>query len=165
MEQRGYLADAAATYAHVLERQPENLDALRALGNIAFDRNQPDQASEYYRRYLKVKPDDLSVQTDLGTMQLSSQQVDAALKTYQDVLAVDPKFFQAQFNLAIAYRAAGDDAKALAALERARDIAGDDATRQRVNELLAHLKGAPPPGGGEHFQGDRGGAEETRLFA
>ncbi len=145
-----YLADAQTTYTHILERQPENLDVLRALGNIAFDRNEPERAMDYYRRYLRVKPDDLSVQTDLGTMLLSSQQVDAALKTYQDVLAVDPQFFQAQFNLAIAYRAAGDDAKALAALERARDIAGDDATRQRVDALLARLKGQPPPGpGGE----------------
>lgn len=144
-----YLTDAQATYTHILEREPENLDALRVLGNIAFDRNDPARAMEYYRSYLKLKPDDLSVQTDLGTMLLSSQQVDAALKAYQDVLAIDPKYFQAQFNLAIAYRAAGDDAKALAALTRARDIADDDATRQRVDALLARLKGepAPAPGG------------------
>jgi cytochrome c-type biogenesis protein CcmH/NrfG len=138
-----YLAEAQKTYAHILERQPENLDALRVLGNIAFDRNEPERAMEYYRRYLKVKPDDLSVQTDLGTMLLSSQQVAAALKAYQDVLIVDPTFFQAQFNLAIAYRAAGDEAKALAALTRARDIATDDATRQRVDALLARLNSEP----------------------
>jgi len=140
-----YLADASETYAHILERRPDDLDALRALGNIAFDQNQPDRALEYYRRYLKVKPDDLSVQTDVGTMLLSSQQIDAAMKAYRDVLAVDPKFFQAQFNLAIAYRAAGDNAKALAALEAARGMADDDATRQRVDVLLARLKGEPPP--------------------
>lgn len=140
-----YLADARATYAHILERQPENLDALRALGNIAFDQNDPGRAMDFYRGYLKVKPDDLSVQTDLATMLLSTQKVDEALKGYHDVLAVDPKFFQAQFNLAIAYRAAGDDTKALAALTRAREIAGDDATRQRVDALLARLKGEPAP--------------------
>jgi tetratricopeptide (TPR) repeat protein len=144
-----YLADAEATYKHLLEREPENLDALRALGNISFDRNNPERAMDYYRLYLKVKPDDLSVQTDLGTMLLSARQVDAALKAYKDVLAVDPKFFQAQFNLAIAYRAAGDDAKALAALEHARDLAEDDATRQRVDALLARLKGAPAAESGE----------------
>jgi len=138
-----YLADADVTYTHILERQPQNLDALRALGNIAYDRNAPDRAMDYYRRYLKLKPDDLSVQTDLGTMLLSGRQYEAALKTYHDVLAVDPKFFQAQFNLAIAYRSAGEDAKALAAMEHARELAEDDATRQRVDALLARLKGAP----------------------
>src|SRR5262245_9058008 len=142
-----YLADAQNTYMHILERQPENLDALRVLGNIAFDRNDPTRAMEYYRRYLKLKPDDLSVQTDLATMMLSNQQVDAALKAYQDILRADPTLFQAQFNLAIAYRAAGDEAKALAALTRARDIAGDDATRQRVEALLARIQGEAPAGG------------------
>jgi cytochrome c-type biogenesis protein CcmH/NrfG len=135
-----YLADAEATYTHILEREPENLDALRALGNVAFDRNDPARATEYYRQYLRLKPDDLSVQTDLGTMLLSTQQVEAALKAYKDVLAVDPKFFQAQFNLAIAYRTAGDPAQALAALEHARELAPDDPTRQRVDALVAHLK-------------------------
>ena len=151
-----YLTDADATYSHILQLQPENLDALRTLGNIAFDRDAPDRAVEYYRRYLKIKPDDLSVQTDLGTMLLSSQQVEAALKTYQDVLAVDPKFFQAQFNIAIAYRAAGDNDKALAALQRARDIATDDATRQRVDALLARLTGAPAAEGEEEVAASGG---------
>jgi lipopolysaccharide biosynthesis regulator YciM len=144
-----YLADADTTYAHILERQPENLDALRALGNIAFDRNDPARAMDYYRRYLKLKPDDLGVQTDLGTMLLSNQQVEAALQTYQKVLTVDPTFFQAQFNLAIAYRAMGDEAKARAALVRARDIAADDATRARVDALLARLGEQPPAVAGE----------------
>jgi len=154
-----YLTDAEATYKHVLELQPDNLDALRVLGNIAFDRDAPERAMDYYRRYLKLKPDDLSVQTDLGTMLLSSKQVDAALKAYQDVLAKDPKFFQAQFNLAIAYRAAGDDAKAVAALQHAREIADDDATRQRVDALLARLKGgaAPEAASGEAAGGGGGG--------
>ena len=157
-----YLADADATYAHILEREPENLEGLRARGNIAFDRNDPAKAMEYYRSYLRLKPDDLSIQTDLGTMLLSMQQVDAALKAYKDVLAVDPKFFQAQFNLAIAYRAAGDDAQALAAMERAREVATDDATRKRVDELLAHLKGAPAEAAAAPSGGLR--AEVEQIF-
>lgn len=144
-----YLAQAAATYGHILERDPENLDALRALGNIAFDRNQPEQAMQYYARYLKEKPDDLGVRTDYGTMQLTAGQTAAATKTYEEVLAADPKYFQAQFNLAIAYRAGGDDEAAMKALARAREVAGDDATRQRVDELLAHLRGGPPPASAE----------------
>jgi Flp pilus assembly protein TadD len=140
-----YLTSAEETYKHVLELDPKDLDALRALGNIDFDREQPEQAMGYYRRYLELKPDDLHVQTDLGTMMLSAKQTDAAIKTYRAVLKADPEFFQAQFNLAIAYRAAGQDEKALDALRHARDLAGDDATRKRVDELLARLTGEPPP--------------------
>jgi cytochrome c-type biogenesis protein CcmH/NrfG len=139
-----YLAAAASTYTHILGKAPDDLDALRALGNIAYDRNDPARAMEFYRRYLALKPDDLGVQTDLATMQLATREYDAALAGYQAVLRADPNYFQAQFNLAIAYRASGDDEQALAALRRAREIAADDDTRQRVDALIAHVSGAAP---------------------
>lgn len=136
-----YLAAATATYRHILAKAADDLDALRALGNIAYDRNQPQEAMGHYQRFLEIKPDDLGIQTDLATMLLATRQVDAALAAYQAVLRTDPNYFQAQFNLAIAYRSKGDDALALAALRRAREIAGDDETRQRVDQLLAHVSG------------------------
>jgi Flp pilus assembly protein TadD len=144
-----YLADATTTYQHILAKAPQDLDALRALGNIAYDRNDPQQAMAVYKQYLQIKPDDLGVQTDMGTMLLATKQVDAAKRVYEAVLTKDPTFFQAQFNLAIAYRAEGDEAKALAALRRARDIATDDETRQRVDALLARVDGTGAPGADE----------------
>ncbi|MBX3023306.1 tetratricopeptide repeat protein [bacterium] len=153
-----YLTDATATYGHVLEKAPDDLDALRALGNIAYDRNDPAQAMELYRRYLTHKPDDLGIQTDLATMQLAAKQYDDALAGYQAVLRSDPTFFQAQFNLAIAYRAKGEDELAVAALRRAREIAPDDDTRQRVDQLVAHVSGGPPPGEGAAPGGAGAGA-------
>jgi tetratricopeptide (TPR) repeat protein len=166
-----YLSAASSTYQHILAKAPEDLDALRALGNIAYDKNDPRQAREFYKRYLDVKPDDLGVQTDLATMLLADKQFDAARQAYEAVLTKDPTFFQAQFNLAIAYRSAGDEPKALAALQRARDLAADavaaaqakasaasggDATRaaqaeldeakatfDRVNAILSRTSAAP----------------------
>ncbi|HSP98439.1 MAG TPA: tetratricopeptide repeat protein [Candidatus Dormibacteraeota bacterium] len=158
-----YLSDATATYSHVLEKAPDDLDSLRALGNIAYDRNDPTRAMEFYRRYLTLKPDDLGIQTDLATMQLAAKQYDDALAGYEAVLRTDPKFFQAQFNLAIAYRAKGEDELAVAALRRAREIAPDDDTRQRVDQLVAHVSGGgPPPGaapGADDGSGNGGGGD------
>jgi cytochrome c-type biogenesis protein CcmH/NrfG len=140
-----YLPDAAASYNHILDREPDNLDVLRNLGNIAFDQDDHDKAADYYQRYLKQKPDDLSVQTDLGTMYLSAGKSDQAMQQFQSVLKTDPKFFQAQFNLAIAYRTVGQTDAAAAALEKARDLSPDDKTRTQVEQLLARLKGGPAP--------------------
>jgi tetratricopeptide (TPR) repeat protein len=140
-----YLTEAATTYKHVLEREPDNLEVIRNLGNIAFDQEQPDAAVGYYQRYLKLKPDDLSVQTDLATMHLSAGKAEEAIQAYQAVLKADPSFFQAQFNLAIAYRTLGDSDKTAAALEKARGMAPDDTTRNQVDQLLARAKGLPPP--------------------
>lgn len=141
-----YLADAAATYEHLLQRDANDLDALRALGNIAYDRDEPQQATGFYRRYLALKPDDLGAQTDLGTMLLASHQIEAALQAYRAVLQTDPNFFQAQFNLALAYRAAGNEAEALAALRRARDIAPDADARTRTETVLAQFSTTPAAG-------------------
>jgi Flp pilus assembly protein TadD len=131
-----YLTKAEASYRHVLELDAKDLDALRGLGNVAYDRNDPGTAMEYYRRYLEVEPGDKSVRTDLATMLLASQKPEDAIRAYQNVLQEDPTFFQAQFNLAIAYRAAGQNELALAALNRAREVAPDDDARGRVDAIL-----------------------------
>lgn len=136
-----YLAQAAATYQHILEREPNNLDVIRNLGNIAFDQDRHEEAVGYYERYLKQKPDDPDVQTDLGTMYLSDGKTDEAIKIYDAVLRANPSFFQAQFNLAIAYRSSGQTDKMIAALEKARTLATDDSTRNQVDQLLARAKG------------------------
>ena len=140
-----YLAEAAAAYRHVLEHEPDNLDVLRTLGNIAFDQDQYDIAVGYYQEYLKRKPDDINVQTDMGTMYLSAGKADQAISTYEAVLKTNPSFFQAQVNIALAYRSVGQSDKALAALETARTLAPDDKTRTQVDQLLARAKGQPVP--------------------
>ena len=140
-----YLTEAAASYKHVLEHEPDNLEVIRNLGNIAFDQEQTDNAVSYYQRYLKQKPDDLSVQTDLATMYLAAGKADQAITAYEAVLKNNPTFFQAQLNMAIAYRTLGDNDKMMAALEKARTMAADDASRNQVDQLLARAKGVPPP--------------------
>ncbi len=141
-----YLSEAGSTYQHVLDKTPDDTETLRALGNVAYDQQHPDIAQDYYSRYLKLKPDDLDVRTDLGTMFLSNSQPLQAMREYEAVLKQDPKFFQAQFNVAIAYRSQGKTEESLAALEKAREIAPDAETKTQVEQLIAKAKGQPVPG-------------------
>jgi len=140
-----YLPQAETSYRHLLEREPDNPDVLRGLGNIAFDQDRDDDAIGFYEKYLKLKPDDLDVQTDLGTMYLSAGKTEQAIRQYQAILEQNPSFFQAQFNLAIAYRTAGETDKVIPALEKARTMAKDDQTRSQVDQVMARVKGLPPP--------------------
>jgi tetratricopeptide (TPR) repeat protein len=143
-----YLADAERSYQHILQKEPDNLDAMRALGNVAFDRKEPEPAIGYYQRYLAKKPDDPEVRTDMGTMYLAAGNAAEALKQFDTVLKQDPKFFQAQFNSGIAYRTLGEQEKSMAAFAQAREIAPDERTRTQVDQLIAHLQGQPlPPAG------------------
>jgi len=161
-----YLAEAEQTLNHILEREPQNADALRTLGNIAFDREQPEKAIEQYTKYLELKPDDEGVQTDLNTMRLASGKIDEAIAGYQKVLAKNPSFFQAQFNLGWAYSRAGKATESIAALEKARGLASDDQARQQVDQVIARIKGggaAASGGGGAAANAPAPGAETLRA--
>ena len=155
-----YLEEAVSAYQHVLDQNNDDIDALRGLGNIAYDRNEPEQALRYYKRVLEFEPKDKGVRTDVGTMLLAANRSTEAIDTYLGVLQEDPTFFQAQFNLAIAYRAAGRTDLALAALHRAVELAPDDASRTRVRSLLAHVD----PKGGNPATSSGSGAPGQSTF-
>jgi hypothetical protein len=160
--ERDYLLRAKESLLHILERDADNTDVLRRLGIIAFDRQQHDEAIDYYSRYLSIKPDDHNVRTDRATMQLSLGRTDDAIAGYQQVLAENPEFFQAQLNLGIAYQRAGRQEQATAALQRARELAADENARERVAEILAHVQGASASGGSRPNETLRAGIE--RFF-
>lgn len=137
-----YLTKAEASFRHVLELDGKNLEAMRGLGNVHFDRTEYARAVELYARYLAIKPDDVSVRTDLGTMYLYGGDADKAIAEYGKALAKDPKFFQAHYNLGVAYAEKRDTTKALAALSRARDLAPEDAARRQIQAMIDHVNGS-----------------------
>jgi tetratricopeptide (TPR) repeat protein len=149
---RTYLAKAEASFRHVLALDAKNLDALRGLGNVHFDREEYDKAVESYQSYLVVKPDDPSVRTDLGTMYLYRGEADKAIAEYGEVLAQDERFYQAHFNLGIAYAQKGDTTKALASFARARELAPDDGTRKQIDAMADRARRASAAEEPQSFQ-------------
>ena len=130
---------AHEAFAHVLELDPDNLDALRGLGNVCFDQRQFDKAIAAYQHYLRLKPKDVQVVTDLGTMYLAQHNSHEAIAHYDAALALEPRFFPAQFNLAVVYLTLNDNPNAREALSRARALAPGDAARTRIDVLLAKI--------------------------
>ena len=130
---------AHEAFAHVLELDPDNLDALRGLGNVCFDQRQFDKAIATYQHYLRLKPRDVQVVTDLGTMYMAQHNLHEAIARYAAALALDPRFFPAQFNLAVAYLMLNDNPNAREALSRARALAPGEAARTRIDVLLARI--------------------------
>jgi Flp pilus assembly protein TadD len=130
---------AHEAFAHVLELDPDNLDALRGLGNVCFDQRQLDKAIVAYQHYLRLKPKDVQVLTDLGTMYMAQQNSHEAIARYSAALALAPRSFPAQFNLGVAYLMLNDNPNAREALSRARALAPGDAARTRIDVLLARI--------------------------
>ncbi len=136
---------ALAAFQHVLEQDPKNVDAIRGVANVHYDREEHKEAIPYYERYLALRPDDLSARTDLGTMYLYAGDPTRAVATYRDVLQRDPKFLQAHYNLAVTQHQQGDDAAALEELHTARGLATDEGARKQIDDMIAELGGGPPP--------------------
>ena len=155
-----YQADALAAFQHVLDRDPDNANALRGLANLHYDRDDHTKAIPLFEHYLLLRPDDPSARTDLATMYLYAGDPARAIATYKDVIKRNPSFLQAHYNLAVAYHGEGDDRAALGELEVARGLAGEDGVRKQIDDMIAALHGETPAleGTAAAPPADRGGA-------
>ena len=140
-----YRSAALASYRKLFELAPNDLDALRGLGNVYYDLEEHHQSIEYYQRYLALDPDNASVTTDLGTMYLYTGQVDRAIALYQSVLAKQPGFFQAHFNLGVAYQEKGLPEQAAASLQQAKSLTDNTTVQARIDQLLAQFSNGTAP--------------------
>jgi len=136
-----YRSAALSSYQHVLELLPNDLPALRGVGNVYYDFEEYSKAKEYYEKYLTLSPEDPNVRTDLGTMYLYAKDTERAIKEYQTVLTQKPDFFQAYFNLGVAYHEKGDVEKARETLAKAKSLTTDKTIHDRVDQVLAQFGG------------------------
>jgi tetratricopeptide (TPR) repeat protein len=140
---QSYYQKASDAYAHVLKLDPDNLDALRGIGDLDYDQQHYDQASAAYEHYLKKKPRDPEVITDLGTMYLYTGNPDQAVRQYKKAIAIKPDLFQPYFNLGVAYGEQHDKNDAAVALTKALSLAPDDERRNQAKEAFAKYTGMP----------------------
>jgi tetratricopeptide (TPR) repeat protein len=138
-----YYPKAQQAYARALKLDPDSPDALRGIGNLNYDRKNYDQAVAAYEHYLKERPDDPEVRTDLGTMFLYTGNPDQAIVQYKRAIKGKPEFFEAYYNMGIAYGEQNDVADARQAFQKAQALAPDDASRAKVREVMGKLVGAP----------------------
>jgi tetratricopeptide (TPR) repeat protein len=131
-----YAERAQKAYEHLHGIDAKNLEGLRGLGNLAYDRADRGKAVEYYRAYLEIQPDDAEVRTDLGTMRYEMGDAEGAVEEFQRVIAKSPEFYQAYFNLGVVYDSRGDREAAHEQLRKARDTAAEPAVKQRIDALL-----------------------------
>src|SRR5438128_4626325 len=136
-----YYPDALAAFEHVLETDPKHPDALHGAANVHYDREEHKEAIPLFERYLALRPDDPGPRPALGTMSLYGCEVGSAGATYKAVIQRNPSFVQAHYNLAVTYHQQGDDTGALAELKTARNVAGEDAVRAQIDEMIARLSG------------------------
>jgi len=81
----GNLDQAEAAYRAILAQQPENTDALAALGGIRFQQRQFDSAEQLYNQVLSLKPDDFSAQRSLAELTAAQGRPLAAIEQFEQL--------------------------------------------------------------------------------
>ncbi len=148
-----YGPKALTAFDHVLERDPNEREAIHGKADVFYDQGDHKQAIPLLERYLAMAGDDPSARTDLATMYLAAGDGPKAVGMYKDVIAKHPTFLQAPYNLAVTYAQMGDKEAALGWFQKARALAPDDQVRGRIDQMVARLTGeqpavtpgAPPP--------------------
>lgn len=110
-------------------RNPKDLAALVALGNMEFDAQKFDKADGYYRRALALDPSNPDVRTDDAVALHQTGHDLEALASLDRVLKERPNFPTAVFNRGVVLQAIGRRSDAIAAFQHYLKVAGPNDPR------------------------------------
>ncbi len=138
LHQAGDLGTAQQIYAEILERQPNNVDALYLDGLIAHQRGQYPRAQQCLQAALRIHPMAPAIHTALGNTHRDQGHFEQAETCYQAALRLDTENANAHYNSGIAYHERGDLARAITAYRRA--VAVNSLHPESWNNLGVALK-------------------------
>jgi tetratricopeptide (TPR) repeat protein len=100
LRQRKYRT-AEKQYQTILEKDPNNLDALSNLGVVYFRTGQIETAESTLKKALAIAPNDSSVLTTLGIVHYRQSKFDEALKELRKAIEINPNSATAHNYLGI----------------------------------------------------------------
>lgn len=118
----GRLPEAQAAYAHILEHDPNNSDALHLAGIVAFQSGDLPKAAELMRASVGQEPKNAMVRYNLGRVFSGMEEWRAAAEQYLAAVEINPDYGSAWYNLGNALVRTGkleDSTRAFAQAARA----------------------------------------------
>ena len=136
--QRGQLKEAQAIYVQILNRQPDQFDALQLLGTLAAQTQNPTVAVELMTKALKINPRHAPTHNNRGLVLRELGQLDAAIAAYDKAIAIAPDYVDAYSNRGNALAEQAKFSAAIASYNKALAIRPDfvQAYLNRGNALM-----------------------------
>jgi len=120
--QAGRFREAEGIYRQVLRDNPENVDALRLLGNAAFHSGRMHEAERLFRRAVSYAPDYAEAQIDLGRVLKEQHRLEDAINAFETAIELEPDNFQPWFLLASVLAPAARTYDAIEAYQKVLEI-------------------------------------------
>ncbi len=119
---RGEDDKAEQLYRQVLQKNPQNVDAMRLLALLACTANHFDDAERMLRKAIEVAPDFLGAYMDLGKILKDMDRLEEAIDCFRKAVALAPNNFKPQMQLASTLAPAALNIEAVTAHQRALEI-------------------------------------------
>ncbi len=136
--QSGLLEQAEGAYLEILDRIPQQPDALHNLGLLACSRRDYTRAIAHFGSAILADPGRAGFHYNLAIAQQSIGQLSNALKSYERAIALQPTHLDARCNLAALNHAIGNLPDAVSGYQQALALQPDHAIS------LRNLGGALP---------------------
>jgi cytochrome c-type biogenesis protein CcmH/NrfG len=138
----------AAALKATAERSPNDAETRVQLGNLYFDAERYEEATQWYQDALRVDPKNVNASTDLGIAYYYSNQPDRALAQFDKSLAIDAKHSKTLLNVGIVRAFAKQDLDgAEKAWQRVLEVAPDSPEAGIAKKGLEGLRAAHGQGG------------------
>lgn len=125
LHQHGDVAAAEHLYRQILDRVPEQPDALHYLGLAAHQAGFPDDALRLMHRSLTLKPENAQFHNNLGAVLRQLARPEEAAAQHRHAVELDPEHADAWLSLGLALKELAAVTEAIAAFERALAIRSD----------------------------------------
>jgi predicted O-linked N-acetylglucosamine transferase (SPINDLY family) len=122
LQQQGQLESARLLYQDILDAEPDHLDTLNAMGVLAGQSKDLQQAIQYFERAIAIEPGHSAAHCNLGLALKQLRQPDAALRCFDRAIALDPTSAVAYYSRAETYKELGRTDEALASYDNALAI-------------------------------------------
>ncbi|UGB37703.1 aspartyl/asparaginyl beta-hydroxylase domain-containing protein [Frateuria soli] len=143
--QRGDIAHAEQAFSRLLERRPDDVEALQFLASCRLGRGDAARAIEWLRVAHHAQPGDAGILHQLGAAQVTAGDLAGAEESLRAGLALAPGMFVARLRLGVVYEQQGRRHEAVTAYLGAINAAqaqgrwlSDDTTAPGVREAVKH---------------------------
>lgn len=134
-------ATAAESYLEAIHNGDNVAEAYCNLGIINLDSGELGKALDNFTLSLKHEPRHVEAHYNLGNLYYDAGELPLAKLHYEVAAQIEPGFSLVYFNLALVYHKLRDLPNALAALEKYKQLAPDDAEIEAVDQLLKAMNG------------------------
>jgi len=118
----GDLKQAEQVCNIIINEDPDNVEALFLLGNIAHKKENPEDAAEYFKRAVKASPRVPVLHLNLAISLKESRKFDEAATALNEAIRLMPDYAKAWFNLGLVHEESGNLDKALDAYGKTLDL-------------------------------------------